>query len=152
MGVGSFSKLLLVVENNDEDFEVLDWAFRKIPVEEPVFRCTSGDDALDYLFQSGKYTDPDLAPRPALILLDLNLPGTDGHEVLEQIKQDEKLKTIPVVILTTSSNPKDIESCYKNGANSYVVKPVDFKKFLAEIELFYRYWFEVAQIIQPQWQ
>ncbi len=143
-------KSLLVVEDSDEDYEVLDLAFRKIAVESPVIRCINGDDALDYLYQSGKYAEPDLAPTPALILLDLNLPGTDGREVLKKIKQDGKLKLIPVVILTTSSNTNDIEYCYTNGANSYVIKPLNFKKFMDEIELFYRYWFEVVAFVHPE--
>lgn len=149
--VDSNLKTLLVVEDSDEDYEMLGWAFKKMAVETRVFRCTTGDDALDFLYQSGKYADPAIAPCPTLILLDLNLPGTDGREVLAQIKQDKNLKLIPVVILTTSSNPKDIEGCYNIGANSYVIKPVDYQKFLNEIEQFYRYWFEVTALpTQPE--
>jgi CheY-like chemotaxis protein len=140
------SRPLLVVEDSDEDFEALGWAFESAALTNPVYRCTTGDDALDFLHQNGKYNAEQVMPSPALILLDLNLPGTDGREVLEEIKQDTNLKTIPVVVLSTSSNPKDIESCYQKGANTYLVKPVDFDQFMKQIQVFCRYWFEAAII------
>ncbi len=81
---------------------------------------------------------------PSLILLDLNLPGTDGREVLEEIKQDEKLKIIPVIVFTTSSNPKDIESCYRFGVNSYVLKPINIDKSKEVMQSIVDYWFNIA--------
>ena len=138
---------ILIVEDSDEDFEAVGRVMRRSSVTNPLFRCTDGDDALDFLYRTGIYADPQKAPRPALILLDLNLPGTDGREVLEQIKQDEELKIIPVVVFTTSANPKDVEVCYKNGANSYILKPINLNRFVELIRVVIDYWF--GAIILP---
>ena len=135
---------LLLVEDSPEDRTATLRAFKKAGMENPVFSCVNGDDALDFLHRRGRYTDPAAAPRPALVLLDLNMPGTDGRDVLSEIKNDEELKTIPVVVLTTSSDARDIESCYKAGANSYVTKPVDLPGFLQAIQRLKDWWFEVV--------
>jgi CheY-like chemotaxis protein len=139
--------LLLIVEDNDEDYETTLRVLRKSPVERQILRCTHGDDALDYLYKREKYADPGVK-RPSVILLDLNLPGTDGREVLQTIKQHEALRSIPVVILSTSSNPLDIETSYQNGANSYLVKPVDFPSFVHSMQTFDNYWFRVVVLSQ----
>ena len=141
---GNPTEPLLVIEDSDEDFEALMRMLRKSDVANPIYRCTDGDEALDFLYRSGNYTDKAKAPRPSIILLDLNLPGTDGREVLEQIKQDRELKIIPVVVLTTSSNPKDIEVCYQYGVNGYILKPIDIKKLMRTIQVIIDYWFEVV--------
>ncbi|HEY9845278.1 MAG TPA: response regulator, partial [Candidatus Caenarcaniphilales bacterium] len=112
---------LLVVEDSDEDFEAFGRMIRKSAIVNPIYRCTDGEDALDFLHRDGQYTNPATAPRPAIILLDLNLPGTDGREVLAEIKQDSTLKIIPVVVFTTSANPKDVEFCYWHGVNGYIL-------------------------------
>ncbi len=138
---------ILIVEDSDEDFEAVGRVMRKSAVTNPLFRCTDGDDALDFLYRTGTYADPQTAPRPALILLDLNLPGTDGREVLEQIKQDEELKIIPVVVFTTSANPRDVEVCYRNGANGYILKPIDLNRFVELMRIVIDYWFRA--IILP---
>ena len=139
---GKRTQPLLVIEDSDEDFEAFGRMMRKSSVGNPIYRCIDGDDALDFLYHTGEYVDSARAPRPAIILLDLNLPGTDGREVLEQIKKDEELKTIPVVVFTTSSNPKDIEVCYRYGVNGYIVKPIDIKKLMKTLQVFIDYWFE----------
>ena len=87
-----------------------------------------------------------LLPHPAIIMLDLNLPGTDGREVLTVLKQDRDLQAIPVVVFSTSSNPKDIESCYCQGACGYIVKPMDFNKLQQLVNTFLTYWFEVVEL------
>lgn len=135
---------LLVIEDSDEDFEAFGRFIRKSEISNPVYRCIDGEDALDFLYRQGDYQDFELAPRPSIILLDLNLPGTDGREVLEQIKQDDELKTIPVVVFTTSSNPKDIEACYRYGVNSYVLKPMDLKKSKEAMKSIINYWFNTV--------
>ena len=136
---------LLVVEDSDEDFEALNRIMRKTcQFEVPTKRCVDGDDALDFLYREGPYADRSLSESPGLILLDLNLPGTDGREVLSQIKQDEQLKTIPVVVMTTSSNPRDIEDCYRSGVNSYMLKPTNIEQLKASIQLFIDYWYKVV--------
>lgn len=141
---GIVAQSILIVEDNQEDFEATTRAFKKSGLSNPIMRCEDGDSALDYLYQRGSYQDPAKAPRPSIILLDLNLPGTDGWEVLAEIKQDPSLKIIPVIILTTSSAPNDIEKCHLAGANSYVHKPVDLPGFINAIEMLKNYWFEIV--------
>jgi CheY-like chemotaxis protein len=135
---------LLIVEDSDEDFKLLQWALKKLSIALPVYRCRDGDEALDFLYQRGSYQDPLKAPRPAIILLDLNLTATDGLEVLHTIKQDEHLKMIPVIVWTNSDDPKNIEVSFQQGANSYMLKPMTLEKLLQAIELLNQYWFGVA--------
>jgi CheY-like chemotaxis protein len=134
----------LLVEDSPEDFETAERAFRKSGLRNPIVRCADGDEALDYLFRRGQYADPSKSPRPGVILLDLNLPGTDGREVLTEIKADPALKQIPVVVLTTSRDERDVDACYQAGANSYIQKPVDMDGFIKAIERLNGYWFEVV--------
>jgi two-component system, response regulator len=135
---------ILLVEDSPEDTEATLRALKKAGLANPIHHCDDGDDALDFLYQRGKHAGPDTAPRPSVILLDLNLPGTDGREVLTEIKKDEQLKTIPVVVLTTSTDERDVQGCYRAGANSYVRKPVDLEGFLAAIRRMTDFWFEVV--------
>lgn len=135
---------ILVVEDSDDDFIATTRAFKKAGLANPVRRCTNGDQALDYLFRRGEFADPASAPSPGIVLLDLNLPGTDGREVLRIIKQDAELHKIPIIVLTTSGAPQDIQRCYDYGANSYVKKPVDLQGFVDAMTRLKEYWFEVA--------
>jgi two-component system response regulator len=135
---------ILVVEDSAEDYEATVRALTRAGLANPLFRCENGDETLDFLFHRGKYTDKGSSPRPGIILLDLNLPGTDGREVLATIKSDEDLQVIPVIVLTTSTDERDIELCYRCGANSYVKKPVDLQGFLYAIQRLRDYWFEVV--------
>lgn len=135
---------VLLVEDNPEDFQAILRAFAKAGLANPIVRCEDGDDALDYLFGRGKYAPPADTPRPGIILLDLNLPGTDGYEVLISLKKSRRLKKIPVVVLTTSRDEKDIERCYLAGASSYICKPVDLGGLIHAIQGFKKYWFEIA--------
>ncbi|NEP81874.1 MAG: response regulator [Okeania sp. SIO3C4] len=134
---------LLIVEDSDEDYTTLVRLLTKQGFEYPIYHCVDGDDALDFVFQTGAYS-PEIAPRPTMILIDLNLPGTDGREVIEVIKNHRQLKTIPMVAFSTSSNTKDIQICYEHGVNSYMEKPVNLKVFSKNIEDFLSYWFETA--------
>lgn len=138
------SQIILIVEDNDDDFFATMRAFKKTNFANPVQRCTNGDQALDYLFRRGEFSVPGKAPRPNIILLDLNLPGTDGREVLRAIKLDQDLLKIPVIVLTTSNAEPDIEQCYAAGANSYVQKPVDFEGFIRAIARLSDYWLNVS--------
>ena len=135
---------ILVVEDSPEDFETTVRGLTKAGLANPIFHCEDGDDALEYLRRQGKYTSEEDAPRPGIILLDLNLPGTDGREVLAEIKQDPNLKTIPVIVLTTSTDSRDIETCYQAGANSYVPKPVGMEGFMTALQRLKDYWFEIV--------
>jgi len=138
------SQTILVVEDSDDDFFATVRAFKKTNLANPIQRCSNGDQALDYLFRRGEFSAPGKAPRPSVILLDLNLPGTDGRSVLHTIKTTPDLLKIPVIILTTSNAEQDIEQCYADGANSYVQKPVDFEGFIQAIARLSDYWFNVS--------
>ncbi|KAA9327020.1 response regulator [Hymenobacter busanensis] len=138
-------KPVLVVEDSAEDFTALGRAFRKHALQNPVLRCEDGDQALNYLQGYGK--NPAWpAVLPAIILLDLNMPGTDGRAVLEALKHDPQLLSIPVIIFTTSSNAKDIEDCYRLGANSYLTKPVGYSELEEKVRLIVRYWLESSEL------
>lgn len=138
------SQPILLVEDSPEDFEATQRAFQKSGLKNPLLRCEDGDEALDYLHRRGDYADPARSPRPGVILLDLNLPGTDGRQVLNEIKKSDNLRDIPVVVLTTSADERDITACYRAGANSYIQKPVDIDGFMKAIERLNGYWFEVV--------
>ncbi|MFT7582780.1 MAG: two-component system response regulator [Myxococcota bacterium] len=135
---------ILLVEDSPEDREALVRALRKSGVNNPIYTCEDGDEALDYLYQRGAFADKATSPRPGLVLLDLNLPGTDGREVLEEIKSQPELKRIPIVVMTTSNDPDDVDDCYAAGANSYVQKPVDLELFVQTIERIKEFWLSVA--------
>ena len=140
----AFSGHILLVEDSPVDYDILKRAFETARMVNTLSHCEDGEDALDYLYQRGAYAEPGKAPRPAVILLDLNLPGTDGREVLAEIKHDPDLRSIPVVVLTTSLDERDIEQCYSEGANSYVQKPVDFDGFLEAVQRMNEFWFELV--------
>ena len=142
----SISSPLLLVEDSDEDYLALVRIFRQAGLNIPRHRCRNGDEALEYLRQSGRYAVPESAPRPSLILLDLNLPGTDGREVLSIVKSDRELSSIPVIVMTTSANPVDIIECYRQGANGYQVKTSNYEGFRRDIERTVDYWFRTAII------
>ena len=116
---------LVIIEDSDEDFTALKRTIDKAKVNHPVYRCEDEEEALDFLYHQGEYEDEAISPRPAPIVLDLNLPGTDGREVLATVKEDRNLQTIPIIIFSTSSNPKDIEACYGHGVSGYIVKPMN---------------------------
>jgi CheY-like chemotaxis protein len=134
---------LLIIEDSDEDFAAFERIARRSTIKNPIYRCADGDEALDFLYQLGPYVE---APRPSMILLDLNLPGTDGRDVLRQIKQDETLKTIPVVVFTTSSNPRDVDICYQQGVNGYLIKPIDVNQLKRTVQIFFEYWFKASML------
>jgi CheY-like chemotaxis protein len=138
-------KPILVVEDSVEDFTALGRAFRKHALANPVLRCEDGDQALEYLQGYGKRPGwPQLLP--AFVLLDLNLPGTDGRAVLHAVKQDPQLRSIPVIIFSTSTNSRDIEECYRLGANSYMTKPIEYATLEEKTQLLMRYWLNTAEL------
>lgn len=132
--------VILFIEDDPAHAEITMRNFKKNRITNKVIHLWDGQEALDYLFRQGKYTDPEASPTPHLILLDLRLPKVDGLEVLEKIKSIDKLKCIPVVILTTSQAEFDISKAYQYNVNSYLVKPMDYDKFSNLIEAFGFYW------------
>ncbi len=135
---------ILLVEDSPEDYVATLRALRNSGLEQPLIRVEDGDEALDYLFGRGKFEDTEENPRPSLVLLDLNLPGTDGFEVLREIKADESLRRIPVIVLTTSSDDRDVQRCYDRGANTFIRKPVDLSQFVEAMAIVHRFWMEIA--------
>ncbi|MGE3539618.1 MAG: response regulator [Candidatus Tectimicrobiota bacterium] len=135
---------ILLVEDSDEDYEASVRALRDTAATVALPRCTRGEEALEYLQGQGRFAVPGQPPRPALILLDLNLPGMDGRELLTAIKGNEQLKSIPVVIMTTSHNPHDVDWCYRHGANSYQVKALGYEQFKEAMRLLVEYWLRVC--------
>jgi two-component system response regulator len=131
---------ILLVENNPGDEQLTLLAFKRHHLTNKIFVVRDGAEALDYIFGTGKYTDRDTNCHPKVILLDLKMPKVDGLEVLRRIKADPKTKRIPVVVLTSSSEESDIVESYELGANSYIVKPVDFKQFTDSIREIGMYW------------
>jgi CheY-like chemotaxis protein len=134
---------LLIIEDSDEDFEALKRIIKQVSsLSLSIDRCLDGDDALDFLNQEGIYSNVKNIAHPELIILDLNLPGTDGREVLVTIKQSKQFQLIPVVILSTSANPKDIEDCYQSGVNSYMLKPMNINDLKDSVRTVLDYWFK----------
>ncbi len=131
---------ILLVEDNDAHAELVIRGMRDQQVANRIHHVSDGEQALDYLFQRGAYTDPVKNPRPNFVLLDLRLPRIDGLEVLRTIKTTPTLLRIPVVILTSSDAESDIAKSYDYHANSYVVKPLDFKVFTRLMKDLGFYW------------
>lgn len=134
---------ILFAEDNESHAKLVLRSLGNHSVANTVHHVRDGEEALNYLFQRGPYSDPELAPRPDVVLLDLRLPRIDGLEVLRQVKESNDLSTIPVVVLTTSEAERDIAAAYKLHANSYLVKPIDFSAFtkmLGDLGYFWLAW------------
>jgi chemotaxis family two-component system response regulator Rcp1 len=134
---------ILLVEDSPSDAELAVQAFKQSKTANEITVITDGKEALLYLRKKGKYA---VAVRPDLILLDLNLPKLDGHAVLKEIKQDESLMSIPVVILTTSEDEKDIAEAYRLQASAFITKPVDFVKFISVAKDIQQFYFVLATL------
>jgi CheY-like chemotaxis protein len=132
--------IILFIEDDPAHAEITMRNFKKNRISNKVIHLWDGQQALDYLFRQGDYTDPESSPIPHLILMDLRLPKVDGLEVLEKIRSDKDLRNIPTVILTTSDAEIDITKAYDFNVNSYLVKPLDFNRFSNLIEAFGFYW------------
>lgn len=129
---------ILLVEDNPADVELTLRAFKRRKLANSIAVARDGEEALDYVYRRGQFANA--APVPGLILLDLRLPKVDGLEVLRKLKSHPVYRNIPVVVLTTSAEDRDIKSSYELGAASYIVKPVDFEKFLEVVERIDLYW------------
>ena len=133
-------KTILLVEDNPDDEALTLRAFQKNNILNPVVIARDGVEALDYLFGTGLYAGRDTREQPQVVLLDLKLPKLDGLEVLRRLRSDPRTQLLPVVILTTSNEERDIMSSYELGANSYVRKPVDFEQFMEAARQLGLYW------------
>jgi two-component system response regulator len=136
---------ILLVEDNPQDAELTIRSLKKQNLANRLTTVEDGAEALDYVFCRGKYAARDLEKRPKVILLDLKLPKISGLEVLRALKGDERTRAIPVVIITSSREDPDIKAAYALGANSYVVKPVDFDAFMDAVSTLGLYWLLVNQ-------
>lgn len=131
---------ILLVEDNIDDAEMTIDAMRKNNLANKLIHIEDGEEALDFLFGTGKYVYRDVKQRPKLILLDLKMPKVNGIEVLEKVKSHEMTKDIPIVILTSSKEDPDVKTCYSLGANGYIVKPVEFESFTKTVVELGMYW------------
>jgi len=138
------SAIILLVEDDPDDQALTKRALEGSKLRNELRVVDDGEQALDYLFQRGEFADPNMSPRPDLILLDLNLPKLDGRAVLKEIKESPDLRRIPVVILTTSSQEEDILRSYDLGVNSYITKPLRMEGFIEVVRDLERYWFELV--------
>jgi CheY-like chemotaxis protein len=137
---------LLIVEDSEEDFQAFVLALRKAGFSNPVHRCADGDEALDFLHNRGVYAANTSAPRPGVVILDLNLPGTDGRTVLNEMKSFDTLRTIPVIVFTTSNERRDVDACYRSGANAYIQKPMELRAFMDAVSLVGQHWCRLATL------
>lgn len=136
----NYSVEILLVEDNPTDVELTLRALKKNNLANSIHVVTDGAEALEYLFATGRYSERDICLTPKLVILDLKLPKVGGLEILKKLKTDERTKTVPVVILTSSKEESDVIASYKLGANSFIVKPVDFEKFVLTVKDLGMYW------------
>lgn len=136
---------ILLVEDNADDAEMAIHALRKKNLANKLIHLQDGEEALDFLFGTGKFAGRDVTIRPRLILLDLKMPKVDGMQVLAKVKSNDATKKIPVVILTSSKEDPDLSKCYELGANSFIVKPVEFDSFINAVTELGMYWMLLNQ-------
>lgn len=138
---------ILLIEDNPGDIRLITEILKEAKIQNNISVAMDGEVALKFLLNEDEFKD---APRPHLILLDLNLPKMDGREVLTEIKADDELKSIPVVILSTSTAKEDIIGTYKNHANSYITKPVDLDQFIRVVESIQNFWLSIVKLPQSE--
>ena len=137
---------ILMADDDADDRQLTLEALEDARLINDIRFVENGEELMDYLQRRGKYAPPTEAPRPGLILLDLNMPRKDGRTVLKEIKQDPDLRTIPVVVLTTSKSDEDVYRSYDLGVNSYIVKPVTFEALVDILQTLEKYWFEIVEL------
>jgi len=137
---------VLLVEDSPADLRLTQRAFKHAGLPHELRVVRDGDEALAYLHQEGAYNEPGIAPRPDVILLDLNLPRMGGHELLREVKQDNRFKQVPIIVLTTSERPDDVRLAYEAGANAYLLKPVEFSRFTEVIGQLGKFWLEIVEL------
>lgn len=138
--------VLLVADDDEDDREMTREALEENFVLNEIRFVADGVELTDYLHRRGRYADPASSPRPGLILLDLNMPRKDGREALREIKGNPELRSIPIIVLTTSRAEEDIVKSYDLGVNCFITKPVTFRDFIEVTQSLGRYWFEIVQL------
>lgn len=138
--------VILLADDDEEDRMLACDALAESRLANDLSCVTDGEDLMDYLYLRGKYAPPFVAPRPGLILLDLNMPKKDGREALKEIKSDPNLRQIPVVVMTTSRAEEDIYRCYDSGASAFISKPVTFDGLVDVMKGLGKYWFEIVDL------
>jgi CheY-like chemotaxis protein len=140
---------ILLADDDEEDRELAREALQDSKLANEMRFVVDGQDLMDYLRREGRYADPSFdAPRPGIILLDLNMPKKDGREALAEIKADPSLRRIPVVVLTTSNDEQDVLRSYDLGVSSFITKPVTFAGLVEAMQTWTRYWFELVELPQ----
>jgi CheY-like chemotaxis protein len=137
---------ILMADDDEDDCMLVREALAESRLQNHLNIVTDGEELMDYLHQRGAYANPQIAPRPGLILLDLNMPRKDGREALQEIKADPQLRQIPVVVMTTSSSEDDINYIYGLGANSFIIKPVTFASLVEVMRTIEKYWLEIVEL------
>lgn len=137
---------ILIADDDEDDRLLAEDALRESSLANNLKFVEDGEQLMDYLKQRGEFADPIKAPRPGLILLDLNMPRKDGREALREIKSDPNLRSIPVIVLTTSKAQEDVLKTYDLGVNSFITKPVTFDSLVDLMQLLGRYWFELVEL------
>jgi CheY-like chemotaxis protein len=137
---------ILMADDDPDDRLLTADALKEARLINDIRFVEHGEELLEYLRKQGKYAPPAEVPRPGLILLDLNMPRKDGRAVLKELKQDPDLRTIPVVVLTTSKDDEDVYRSYDLGVNSYIVKPVTFEALVDILQTLEKYWFEIVEL------
>lgn len=138
--------VILLADDDPDDRMLTTRALKRNRLANDIKTVADGEELMDYLMRRGAYAAPDAAPRPGLILLDLNMPRKDGREALEEIKSDPSLRSIPVVVLTTSEAEQDILRTYDLGVNAFVTKPVTFDDLANAIQVLGNFWFEIVKL------
>jgi len=142
---GEIITVLLADDDEDDRMMTAD-ALREARISNELHFVTDGEELIDYLYHRGKYAPPVHAPRPDLLLLDLNMPRMDGREVLREMKQNPAFRSIPVLVLTTSKTEEDVERIYDLGANSFITKPVTFEGLVQAMKVIGEYWFQIVRL------
>lgn len=137
---------ILLVEDNPDEEKLAMLAFKKSDLNDPVVVARDGQEAIDYVFAQGAFHGRDIQELPYVIFLDINLPKVSGLDVLKKIRSDDRTKLIPIVLLTSSDEERDILDGYRYGANSYIHKPFDFMEFMQQVKLLGQYWLELNRI------
>ncbi len=140
------SIVILMADDDEDDVLLTQKALRQGKLLNELYCVRDGEELLDYLLHRGAYSDPEKAPRPGVILLDLNMPRKDGREALREIKANPELNDIPVVVFTTSKAEEDIYRSYKLGVNSFITKPVTFERLIEVMQMIGKYWFEIVTL------